>query len=189
MRNLCIKRMNKETIGDFSELLSKPPEGWCWCVAWEVATWDGWGDRSAEENRTLRETLWKNGSYHGYLFYMDDAPIGWCRVGPTQTWPKLCATRKVEPASGLYCFTCFGMKPEYRRRGFLGELFSMMIADLESLGVGELVAFPKNIDGTVPDGEIWNGPRSVFLENGFRVVRVENEYSELRRSRDVRIPR
>jgi hypothetical protein len=39
--------------------------GWCNCVAWWVTGWDGWGERTAEENRQLRQSLLKKGEYDG----------------------------------------------------------------------------------------------------------------------------
>ena len=68
--------------------------GWCSCVAWWVPTWDGWGNRTASENRELRESLCERGEYDGYLLYLDGAPVGWCQVGPRDRLEKLAAAQR-----------------------------------------------------------------------------------------------
>ena len=181
MPNLMVKQIGPQSVSDFRKILSEPPEGWCWCVAWEVQTWDGWTDRTAGENRKLRETLWQEGHYDGYLFYLGEKTIGWCRVGPISKWPKMCNTRNVESNSDLFAFGCFGMHPNYRKSGYLGQLVPQVLTDLTNLGVSEVVAFPKTVSGEVADGTLWNGPRSVFGRAGFRVVRQTDEYYEMRK--------
>ncbi len=163
-----IKRLSRDTVSDFRALLSCEPEGWCWCVAWEVTTWDGWTERTAEANRELRERLWEQGEFHGYIFYLDRAPIGWCRVGPARTWPKLCKDRGIDSESEDYVFTCFGMTPEHRKHGNLHVFLGQVLADLKSRGVRRVVASPKNLEGRQPDGRVWNGPKAVFIKANFK---------------------
>ncbi len=163
-------------------LLSSPPEGWCWCVAWEVETWDGWLDRTAEENRQLREQLWSEGEYHGYLFYVDRESVGWARVGPTSVWKKLCESRDVEASDSLFVFTCFGMRPSWRRKGLLHRFLPMVLKDLARSGVSELVAFPRRAPKIAEDGRLWNGPAAIFEKAGFTITRTTDEYFEMRRS-------
>ena len=73
---LSISQVDSNNVSELRKLLSEPPEGWCWCVAWEVPTWNGWSARSAEENRSLRERLWSEGQYHAYIFRHDEEPVG-----------------------------------------------------------------------------------------------------------------
>ncbi len=56
--------------------------GWCCCVAWWTPTWEGWGERTAEENLRLREALFDRGEHDGYILYLDHEPVGWCQAGP-----------------------------------------------------------------------------------------------------------
>ena len=181
--HLSIAPIDEHNVADLRSLLTQPPEGWCWCVAWEVPTWVGWSERSAEENRALREGLWSEGQYQAYLFLCNREPIGWCRVGPTNAWPKLVDSRQVSASDTLHAFTCFGLRPEYRRRGYLLEYVHMVIEHLQAQGVREFVAFPRpHTDGDQDPGQLWNGPLSVFLRAGFRIARETPAYIEVRLS-------
>lgn len=165
-----VRPIGPDTLPDLRALLGHPPEGWCWCVAWEVETWDGWAERSAETNRTLREDLWRQGEFHGFVFYLEDAPVGWCRVGPAATWPKLCRERGVPPDPALYAFTCFGMRPEHRRLGHLHRFLALVIEDLRAQGITRFVAVPRRLQDHAADGHAWNGPPKLFLKAGFRIT-------------------
>ena len=177
---ISIKSLDAEVAPDFENLLSRPPESWCWCVAWEVPTWDGWGDRTAEENRSLRRLLWVKGEYDGYVIYANDQPIGWIRVGPTSRWPKL-ASRGVELRDDLYIITCLGMIPEQRGRGLMRAAVIQVLTHLGDRGITEVAAIPKKFDNNhVADGEVWNGPERLYASLGFRQIREEKTFVEVR---------
>lgn len=171
-----VRPISPDTLDDMRKLLQQPPEGWCWCVAWEVPTWEGWTERSAEQNCALRERLWAHGEYHGYVFYLDNSPVGWCRVGPTRAWPKFCAHRNVEASDDVYAFTCFGMRPHVRGEGHLHVFFKQVLADLSRRGVKRVIAVPKKFQDRQADGRVWNGPASLFLKAGFVPMRDEPDW-------------
>lgn len=174
--DLHVEAMSATNLSDLRTLLLSPPEGWCWCVAWEVPGWDGWKDRTADMNHTLREHLWSEGQYHGFLFYVGRQPVGWCRVGPTSVWPKLCRERNVPPSDEVYAFTCFGMRPEFRKRGLTHEFLRQVLDRLRSRGIRRVVAFPKHTSETSRDGELWNGPFSLYKRAGFSITRPSDRF-------------
>jgi hypothetical protein len=171
MTDLYIKPMGNGTLPDLRNLLGSEPDGWCWCVAWEVETWTGWGNRTEEENRSLREALWKQNKYNGYILYEGRAAIGWCKVGPSKEWPKFCEEAGVPASDAIYAFTCFGLKPKYQGKGSTHFLLSEIIKDLCSKGVKNFVSFPRKGEGRRAPGEVWTGPSSLFVKAGFRVIR------------------
>lgn len=170
MARLAARRLEAATLEDFRGLLRAPPEGWCWCVAWEVPTWAGWRERGAAENHALRESLWADGAYHGYIFYRDDRPIGWCRVGPTAVWPKLCRDCALAPSADDHVLTCFGMRPEHRRQGHLHRFLGFVLDDLARRRVARVFAVPRRLQGGAQDGQLWNGPAAIFIKAGFTVT-------------------
>jgi hypothetical protein len=170
-KQLLIEPLSGDNLEAFRTLLATPPHSWCWCVAWETPTWEGWTERTEEANRTFREELWSNGEYHGYLIYCDGVPAGWCRVGPRRTWPKLCKTFELDPEEDVHSFTCFGMRGELQGKGLVHALVKGVIDDLAHIGVRLVEAFPKKIEGRAEPSEVWMGPVSVFELAGFRKVR------------------
>ncbi len=59
-----VVRFDTSRREDFFRLHSDANEaGWCQCVAWWVPSWDGWADRTAEENRRLRDELQESTGY------------------------------------------------------------------------------------------------------------------------------
>ena len=146
---------------------------WCFCVAWHVPTWDGWGDRTAEQNRGLRERLCDSGEYDGYLLYDGDEPVGWCQVGPRDRLAKLRTQFALEPAPENWAITCFQIHPDHRRRGCARRLLTAVLADLRARGVACVEAFPKRGPDLDVD-DLWNGPEAMFLAAGFTVTRDDD---------------
>ena len=146
--------------------------GWCHCVAWWTPTWDDWPDRSAADNRALRDQLFTQGHYDGYLTYDDtDTPIGWAQVGPRDRLAKLLSQYKLDPEPEAWAITCFNIAPAHRRSGVARALLKHVIADLAGQGITRLQAFPRR--GTEPDndGALWTGPESLYLDAGFGTLR------------------
>ena len=173
MEDLSIRPMSSEVLTEMRSLLGSAPDGRCWCVAWEISTWKDWGQRTGDENHTLRETLWSKGEYNGYVFYEKNVPIGWCKVGPTKTWPKFCEDSGVPPSDTIYAFTCFRLKPKYQGKGYLHVFLRKIIQDLQAKGIKKLVAFPRKDEAVVEPGstKLFTGPLSIFSKAGFRIVR------------------
>jgi GNAT superfamily N-acetyltransferase len=144
--------------------------GWCHCVAWWVPGWEGFGERSARENRTLREQLFARGEHDGYLLYVEDEPAGWCQVGPRDRLAKLVRQYDLPPDDGTWALSCFLIAPAQRRRGLTGLLLAEVLADLRARGVRRLEAYPRRGEGLDPL-DLWAGPESVYRAAGFRVVR------------------
>lgn len=153
--------------------------GWCRCVAWWVPSWEGWGERSAEENRALRERLLARGQFDGYLLYLDDGPIGWCQVGPRDRLEKLVRWFQLEPDPEAWAITCFLIAPAFRRRRLAAFLLERVVADLRLKGIRFLEAFPKRGEG-LDETEIWTGPEALFRSAGFIVLREDPSRPVLR---------
>ncbi|BAS27427.1 GNAT family N-acetyltransferase [Limnochorda pilosa] len=173
---LQVRAIGPETLNDLRQLLVTPPHGWCWCVAWEVPTWEGWEARTEEENRDLRERLWAQGQYDGYLLYRQEEPLAWCRVGPRSRWPKLCRSFGLDPTEDVYAFTCFGIRQEAMGQGLMHTFLRLVLADLRRRGVRAVEAFPRKLEGQVEPGELWMGPASLFDRAGFVTVRETDRW-------------
>jgi len=169
-----VRRLDESLTRDFFRLHGSPPFAWCFCAAWAVPHWEGWGERSAAENRAVRERLFAAGRYDGYLLYVDGDPVGWCQCAPLGWFPKLVDQKRRTPAEGTYAVSCFCIAPEHRRRGLAHHLLEAVLEDLERRGARRVEAYPRH--GSHPDGEAWTGPEAVFHRAGFREESRDERY-------------
>jgi ribosomal protein S18 acetylase RimI-like enzyme len=166
--DVLVRPLTPELVPDFFVVQDDDPGspgcGWCHCVAWYVPTWDGWTDRTAAQNRALRDSLFARGEYDGYLIHVAGVPAGWCQVGLRDRLPKLVRTYGLDPDPDVYAVSCFEMRPAFRGRGFAHRLLAGVVDDLARRGVAHVQAFPR------PSRE-WTGPQSLFEKAGFVVER------------------
>lgn len=155
--------------------------GWCNCIAWWVPTWEGWGERTAEENRALRERLFDGGEYDGYLLLDEGEPVGWCQCGPRDRLRKLCEQYGLGPDPEMWAITCFLLAPAARGRGLARALLSGVLQDLAARRVRAVQAFPERGEG-LPADDVWTGPEALFAHAGFSVVREHPDHPVLGRS-------
>jgi len=166
-----VRRLVPALEADLLRFLGDPGcRGWCFCVAWWVPTWDGWGDRTAAENRALREDLLRRGEHDGYLLYSGGEPVGWCQCGPRDRLPKLVRSYGLEPDPGAWAVSCFEIEPAHRGRGAARALLRGALEDLRSRGVRRVEGFPRRGEGLEP-GRAWTGPEALFAGAGFRLLR------------------
>lgn len=144
--------------------------GWCHCVAWWIDSWDGWGERTAEQNHQFRDDLLAQNHYDGYLLYDGDQPIAWSQVGSRDRLTKLVNQMQLEPKSAVWAMTCFLVAPAYRRQGIAQQMLAMILDDLRNKGIQTVEAYPKR--GEHLDAlDMWNGPEKMFVSAGFEFVK------------------
>lgn len=166
-----VRRLTPETVADFFRLHHQAHQaGWCYCTAWWVPTWDGWGDRSAEQNRALRQELFARGEHDGYLLYAEGQPAAWCQVGRRDRLEKLRAKYGLAPDPRAWAITCFLTAPGQRRRGHARHLLGEVLRDLRARGALRVEAFPRRGADLEP-GDLWTGPESLFVQAGFGLTR------------------
>lgn len=167
---ICVERVSAENAADFFKF--QCPEngnGWCHCVAWWTPKWDGWGERTAEQNKALREELFARGEYDGYLLYLDGKVTGWCQAGPRDRLQKLVRQFELAPDADVWAITCFELAPQARGQGHARTMLDRVLGDLRLRGVKRVQAFPRKGKQLEP-GEAWTGPESLYAGAGFRGI-------------------
>jgi ribosomal protein S18 acetylase RimI-like enzyme len=135
-----------------------------------VPEWDEWGNRSAEQNKAVREELLARDEYDGYLLYRGERAIGWSQVGSRDRLAKLREQFGLERDPTVWAITCFMIHPDYRRRGFARSLLLTILEDLPARGVKRVEAFPRRGDD-LDSHDLWNGPEALYLEAGFEILK------------------
>lgn len=172
--NKRVERLSANNLDDFFKVHSREC-GWCYCCAWWVPTWEGWMQRTDDDNRKLRDSLFERGEYDGYLLYVDDKPIGWCQVGQRDRLNKLINQYKLELNPEIWAVTCFVIRPEFRNQGLASYMLKAILEDLRALGVNEVEAFPNRTQSK-DDGEHWRGPEATFISAGFKIKRDDLDH-------------
>jgi GNAT superfamily N-acetyltransferase len=166
-----IERLASLRREDFYRLqASAKHPGWCNCVAWWTQSWDGWGERTAEENRALRDRLFDEQISDGYLLYADGEPAGWIQALERDRLTKLATHFALAPDPQAWAIGCFFIAPALRRQGLATRLLEHVIAEGRRSHMRSLEAFPKRGD-QLDELDLWNGPERMFLRFGFKLVR------------------
>ena len=179
---LTVHRLESSRHPDFFRLHTEANGcGWCFCVAWWVPTWDGWGDRTAEVNRALRLALFDQGQDDGYLLYDDAEPVGWTQVGPRDRLAKLVAEYRLAQEPRVWAITCLLLAPHVRGRGWARLLLRELLLDLARRGIEVVEAYPRRGQG-LDAGAVWTGPEALFVELGFELAQDHPRRPRYRRS-------
>ncbi|PKK82866.1 MAG: hypothetical protein CVT49_11795 [candidate division Zixibacteria bacterium HGW-Zixibacteria-1] len=174
--DIKVRSLTEETSGDYFRLHSDDNKhGWCYCVAWWVPTWEGWSQRSIEDNRSMREHLFRIGEYDGYLMYDGDEPIGWCQAGPRDRLVKLITEYRLPYDSDIWAITCFFIITKYRDIGLGQHMLKEILEDLRKKGVRYVQGFPRRGKNLKVD-DLWTGPENFFVNAGFNLERDDPNY-------------
>lgn len=181
---LKVVQLSAETVDDFFQLHSiEYGCGWCYCVAWWTPSWQGWGERTAEDNYNLRMELFNQGHYDGYLAYVGGEPVGWCQAGRRNRLEKLNDQFDLQESasdSEIWSITCFLVSPEWRRKRVAATMLGKVLDDLRKRGVTTVEAYPKRGEDQ-DELDLWNGAEAMYLQAGFEVIKDDDERPILRK--------
>lgn len=184
---LDVRAATLERWDDVRELFERPgPRGGqpqtdgCWCQFWHLrgnAYFDGHG----AENRRRLEAEVRGGEAPGLLAYVDDVPVGWCRLGARESFERLEHSRKLARVDDqdVWSVVCFYVHPSAKRNGVAAALLDTAIDRATVAGAPILEGYAvreghMNIDA-------YTGYLPMFLEAGFEVIRDAGRRTLVRR--------
>lgn len=150
--------------------------GECFCTAWWVDSWEEWQKQSPQENLKLRENLMDQGEYDGFLIYEDSIVIGWCQGGSRDRFGKLLSQFQLTIDPKTWAISCIRIDPAYQGKGVASFLISAVLEKLRHKGITRVEAYPK-IDISLPGHQQWTGPRRLYENAGFKLIRKNNTRS------------
>lgn len=178
---VTIHRLSSGNEAEFARVhCDATGNGWCQWVAWWVPSWDGWGERTAEQNLLLRQKLFADGVHDGYLVYAGDALAGWVQAWRRDAFAKLATQFGVAPDEDSWMIGCVLILPGFREKGVARDALALIVDDLRLRGAKTIDAFPKR--GARDAGELWNGAESTYARLGFAVVKDDAKRPLLRLS-------
>ena len=167
-RRYEVKPLDRTTRDDFFSLhCSENGGGWCYCVAWYLASFDGWDTRIAEDNRILREGVLRTKEGDGYLAYSDRQPVGWCQVEKVSALPGLWNRVRSYVPEDAFAVSCFFVASGWRRKGVGQALLAFVVDALRARHIELLTAFPRGDPACDKEDECWIGPYRLCEKQGF----------------------
>ena len=181
--------MSDAALSDAVEVRPVTPERWddllrvfgpngarggCWCMAWRLS--------STELRRTPAETrrerlgeLVAGGTPTGLLAYVDGDPVGWCSVGPRETFGRLVRSRTLPPPDEgpAWAITCFYVRAGFRRRGVASALVHGAVAHAAKSGAAALDGYGGR---KTEDKPASSGGVGLFREAGFQETPSSSTY-------------
>lgn len=133
-----------------------------------------WEANKGAANRASFRRLVRTGPPPGILAYRGDDPVGWCAVGPRDTYPVLDRSRNLRPIDDtpVWSVTCFFIRRDARRQGLSVGLLQAAGRLAAGRGAQVLEGYPvePKTPGAMPDAFAWTGLAAAFRKAGFREV-------------------
>jgi GNAT superfamily N-acetyltransferase len=165
------KPLDETTWPDFARLVEKHNGVWggCWCMSFHLE--QGFGKRTAVQNRIEKECRVRDGRARAALVYDGSAAVGWCQFGPTDELPRI--KNKRPYLDGLidlpdWRITCFFIDRDYRGKGIASIALKGALREISRLGGGTVESYPEDVEGrAVSASFLHNGVVSMFEREGF----------------------
>ncbi len=158
--------------------------GGCWCMWWRIKRSE-FEKRKGEENRQAMQTIITSGDAPGLLAYRkglqgqkDAQPVGWCSLGPRESFSALERSRILQPVDDqpVWSLVCFFVAKSQRRQGVADFLLKAAIDFAAQQGAKILEGYPvEPKKDSVPDPFVFTGLASAFRRAGFVEVERRSE--------------
>jgi len=118
----------------------------------------------------MMKMIIRSGEVPGLLAYADSDPVGWCSVGPRESYPVLerSWTLKRIDDKPVWSVVCFFVERSFRSKGLMSSLLKAAVQYAKEHGAEIIEGCPVEPKGTHMSGsEGFTGVTSVFRRAGF----------------------
>ncbi|MBN1776698.1 MAG: GNAT family N-acetyltransferase [Clostridiales bacterium] len=149
----------------------------CFCCFFHAASREAWDACTRESNMAMARELIISGRMRGLLAYDGEKPVGWCHFDVLKNLPgaRLFYGGLASADDGKALIACFTIAQGYRRRGIASALLQHVLDDLKAQGVRQVEAYP--VIGNESQEHNYHGPLSMYLKQGFTVVRKLKDHA------------
>jgi GNAT superfamily N-acetyltransferase len=141
----------------------------CWCQFWHVRG-KGYGAGWKGANRARLRKQVASRPAPGLLAYLDGEAVGWCRLGPRESFDRLETSRplaRIDDAP-VWSLVCFYVHPAAKRRGVATALLDAAVTRAAAAGAPFLEAYAARRDH--PNVDAYTGYLPMYLAAGFEPV-------------------
>lgn len=133
-----------------------------------------WEQQKGQRNRAAFRKLVRSSSLPlGILAYDKKEPVGWCAVGPRESFLGLSRSRVLKPVDqqAVWSVTCLFVARAHRDRGVSAGLLRAAADFAARHGARLLEGYPVEArSGRMPDAFAWTGTTPAFRRAGFQEV-------------------
>jgi GNAT superfamily N-acetyltransferase len=151
----------------------------CWCTWFHTLHADKPKDRTADDNRSLKEQLVRTGGAHAALVFDGPDAVAWCQYGVPAELPNIHHRKEYEATVEHlpdYRLTCIFVDKKHRRHGLAGVALRGALELIAQAGGGVVEGYPHDIDGQKTSASfLYNGTRTLYEQAGFSYVRPKGQ--------------
>jgi len=171
--SLQFHALTPERWSDLENLFGKRGAcGGCWCMWWRLARKE-FIENKGEGNRRSLKSIVDSGGVPGIIAYHNDQPVGWCALGPRETYSTLERSRilKRVDEKQTWSVVCFFIARQFRHKGVTINLLKAAVDFALQRGARIVEGYPTETKrGRLPDPFVYMGVASTFRKAGFAEV-------------------
>jgi GNAT superfamily N-acetyltransferase len=134
--------------------------------------------RKGLSNKRALKQLVESGEVPGLLAYAGADPVGWCSVGPRESYPVLdrsCILKRVDDQP-VWSIVCLFVARPHRRCGVSVRLIGAAVEHAKARGASIVEGYPvEPKTPSMPDAFAWVGTAAAFRSMGFEEVARRSE--------------
>ena len=151
----------------------------CWCTWFHTLPADKPKGRTADDNRSFKERLVREGRAHAALVFDGDEAVAWCQYGAPAELPNIHHRKEYEATLDRlpdYRLTCIFVDRKYRRAGLAMVALQGALKLIGQAGGGVVEGYPHDINGQKMSASfLYNGTRTMYEQAGFSYVRSKGQ--------------
>lgn len=143
--------------------------GGCWCMWWRL-TRSEFQARQGEANHRAMKKLVRSGTTPGILAYSGDTPVGWCSVGPRESFGVIERSPVLKRMDDLpaWSIVCLYVAKDHRRQGVADRLVAAAVDFARLAGAKVVESYPTVPRGKdLPPVSNFRGVPSMYIKAGF----------------------
>ena len=166
---------DNKRIGDLDTLFALDESAdRCWCM-WFIVGYKDFHALGRDGNRAMfvSYTL-DDPDPMGIIAYRNNAPVGWCAIGPRSRYTRAIRTPTMKHAIGddeaTWFVPCFFVHPDHRNAGIAAALLTAAVDVATAAGAVAVQGFP--LAGTArrtSGADLMTGNEALFAAAGFEV--------------------
>jgi GNAT superfamily N-acetyltransferase len=144
----------------------------CWCMWWRGTRADYKKNQGAGNKRRMKRLI-DSGVVPGILAYSGGEPVGWCSIGPRESYDALGRSRVLKRIDDkpVWSIVCFFVAMGHRRKGLSVRLVKAAVKYARSQGAEVVEGYPVEPKVAYPDAWAYPGYVSAFEKAGFSVAK------------------